>query len=189
MRVEVSVRAAFYIICPGISVKMLTFVFDKSVFMEDIRIYHSIWKNIALLAVCFVFVAMGIFMLLHGEQSFIVWAGILFFGGGGLFVLFLILKERITHTPYYMITDDGIIMNRGLKTYEVRFADVECFYLTKVETARGKTMLIVIQYKENVELQKFEDASKAGRAVRRLTIKPKDLCDILNERVKNSLNI
>ena len=141
---------------------MLTFVFDKSVFMEDIRIYHSIWKNIALLAVCFVFVAMGIFMLLHGEQSFIVWAGILFFGGGGLFVLFLILKERITHTPYYMITDDGIIMNRGLKTYEVRFADVECFYLTKVETARGKTMLIVIQYKENVELQKFEDASKAG---------------------------
>ena len=142
---------------------MLTFVFDKSVFMEDIRIYHSIWKNIALLAVCFVFVAMGIFMLL------------------------------------------GIIMNRGLKTYEVRFADVECFYLTKVETARGKTMLIVIQYKENVELQKFEDASKAGRAVRRfnknvagsqytlpadgLTIKPKDLCEILNERVKNSLNI
>ena len=85
---------------------------------------------------------------------------------------------------------------------EVRFADVECFYLTKVETARGKTMLIVIQYKENVELQKFEDASKAGRAVRRfnknvagsqytlpadgLTIKPKDLCEILNERVKNS---
>ena len=184
---------------------MLTFVFDKSVFMEDIRIYHSIWKNIALLAVCFVFVAMGIFMLLHGEQSFIVWAGILFFGGGGLFVLFLILKERITHTPYYMITDDGIIMNRGLKTYEVRFADVEFFYLTKVGTARGKTMLIVIQYKENVELQKFEDASKAGRAVRRfnknvagsqytlpadgLTIKPKDLCEILNERVKNSLNI
>ena len=48
------------------------------------------------MAVCFVFVAMGIFMLLHGEQSFIVWASILFFGGGGLFVLFLILKERIT---------------------------------------------------------------------------------------------
>ena len=82
--------------------------------MEDIRIYHSIWKNIALMAVCFVFVAMGIFILLHGEQSFTVWSGILFFGGGGLFVLFLILKERITHTPYYMITDDGIIMNSGL---------------------------------------------------------------------------
>ena len=37
-------------------------------------------------------------------------------------------KERITHTPYYMITDDGIIMNSALKTYEVHFTDVECFY-------------------------------------------------------------
>ncbi|MBQ9309924.1 MAG: hypothetical protein IJ222_03570 [Bacteroidales bacterium] len=173
--------------------------------MEDIRIYHSIWKNIALMAVCFVFVAMGIFILLHGKQSFIVWAGILFFSGGGLFVLFLILKERLTHTPYYMITDDGLIMNSGLKTYEVHFADVECFYLTKVGTAWGKAMLIVIQYKENVELQKFEDASKAGRAVRSfnksvvgsqetlptdgLMIRPKELCEILNERVKKSRNI
>ena len=153
------------------------------------------------MAVCFVFVAMGIFMLLHGEQSFIVWASILFFGGGGLFVLFLILKERITHTPYYMITDDGIIMNSGLKTYEVHFTDVECFNLTKVGTARGKTTMIGIQYKESIELQKFEDASKAGRAVRRfnksvagsqealpadgLTIKPKDLCEI-NKSVAGS---
>ena len=118
--------------------------------MGDIRIYHSIWKNIALMAVCFVFVAMGIFLLLHGEQSFIVWAGILFFGGGGLFMLFLILKERITHTPYYMITDDRIIMSSGLKTYEVHFADVERFYLTKVGTARGKTKLIGIQDRKSV---------------------------------------
>ena len=118
-------------------------------------------------------------MLLHGEQSFIVWAGILFFGGGGLFVLFLILKERITHTPYYMITDDGIIMNSGLKTYEVHFADVECFYLTKVGAARGKTTLIGIQYKESIEFLPADG----------LTIKPKDLCEILNERVKKSRNI
>ena len=158
-----------------------------------------------MLAVCFVFAAMGVLILLDGDRSFLAWAGILFFGGGGLFVLFLILRERITHTPYYMITDDRIIMNSGLKTYEVHFADVERFYLTKVGTERGKTKLIGIQYKENVELHKFEDASKAGRAVRRfnksvagsqetlpadgLTIKPKDLCEILNERVKDSRNI
>lgn len=173
--------------------------------MREIRIYHSIWRNIPLLAVCFVFAAMGVLILLDGDRSFLAWAGILFFGGGGLFVLFLILRERITHTPYYIITDDGIIMNSGLKTYEVHFTDVECFYLTKVGTARGKTTLIGIQYKESIELQKFEDASKAGRAVRRfnksvagsqetlpadgLTIKPKDLCEILNERVKDSRNI
>ena len=158
-----------------------------------------------MLAVCFVFAATGVLMLLDGYRSFIAWISILFFGGGGLFVLFLILKERITHTPYYMITDDGIIMNSGLKTYEFHFTDVECFFLTKVGIARGKTTLIGIQYKESIELQKIEDASKAGRAVRRfnksvagsqealpadgLTIKPKDLCEILNERVKNSRNI
>ena len=173
--------------------------------MREIRIYHSIWRNIPLLAVCFVFAAMGVLILLDGDRTFLAWAGILFFGGGGLFVLFLILRERITHTPYYIITDDGIIMNSGLKTYEVHFTDVECFNLTKVGTARGKTTLIGIQYKESIELQKFEDASKAGRAVRRfnksvagsqetlpaagLTIKPKDLCEILNERVKDSRNI
>ena len=80
--------------------------------MEEIRIYHSIWKNIGLIATCFVFVAMGILMLLRGEQSFIAWTGILFFilffGGGGLFVLFLILRERISHKAYYIITDESV---------------------------------------------------------------------------------
>ena len=60
--------------------------------------------------------------------------------------------------------------------------------------------MIGIQYKKDVEFQKFENADKAGRSVRRfnmsvtgfqealpadgLTIKSKDLCEILNERVQ-----
>ena len=96
-------------------------------------------------------------------------------------------------------------MNSVFKTHEVRFADFKRFFLTKVGTARGTTKLIGIQYKKNVELQKFEDAGEAGGVVRRfnkrvagsqealpadgLTIKPKDLCEILNERVKLSRNI
>ena len=147
------------------------------------------------MAVCFVFVAMGIFMLLHGEQSFIVWASILFFGGGGLFVLFLILRERINHKPYYIITDECVIIDSRKKKWEVRFADVEEFYLINVMS----TKQIGIRYKKEIEFQKMNDASSAGRRIRKmneriagvqeslpaddLTIKPQQLCDLLNMKL------
>ena len=153
-----------------------------------------------MLAVCFVFAATGVLMLLDGYRSFLAWMSILFFGGGGLFVLFLILRERICDKAYYIITDKSVLVD-GMKKWEVRFADVEEFYLINVSSSKQ----IGIKYKKEIELQKFEDASKAGRAVRRfnksvagsqetlpadgLTIKPKDLCEILNERVKDSRNI
>ncbi len=173
--------------------------------METIKVYHSLWKNVLLVAVCLGFTAFSIYNIISGNGSIIEWLFTLFFGIGGLFMLWLMLKERITHTPYYLITDDCIIMSSGLKIFKVYFADVERFFLTKVGAARGTTKLIGIQYRNGVELQKFEDAGKAERAVRRfnksvaglqealpaygLTIKPKDLCKILNERVKMSRNI
>jgi hypothetical protein len=170
--------------------------------METIKVYHSLWKNGLLVAVSFGFTSLGIFLINAGKDSTIAWLTTLLFGIGGLFMLWLMLKERITHTPYYIITDDGIIMNSGLKTVEVHFADVKCFFLTEVKTAGANTKLIGIQYKENVELQKFKDASLVGRAVRSfnksvagsqeglpadgLTIKPKVLCEILNERLNSN---
>jgi hypothetical protein len=163
--------------------------------MREIRIYHSILKNIALMAVCFVFVAMGIFILMHGERSFIAWTGILFFGGGGLFVLFLIMRERISHKAYYIITDESVLMDSGMKKREVRFADVEEFYLINVMSSKQ----IGIKYKKDVEFQKMNDASNAGRIIRKmnesiagvqeslpadgLNIKPQELCDLLNMRL------
>jgi len=163
--------------------------------MREIRIYHSILKNIALMAVCFVFVAMGIFILMHGERSFIAWTGILFFGGGGLFVLFLIMRERISHKAYYIITDESVLMDSGMKKQEVRFADVEEFYLINVMSSKQ----IGIKYKKEVEFQKMNDASNAGRIIRKmnesiagvqeslpadgLNIKPQELCDLLNMRL------
>ena len=162
--------------------------------MEEIRIYHSIWKNIGFIAICFVFVATGILMLLRGEQSFIAWTGILFFGGGGLFVLFLILRERICDKAYYIITDKSVLVD-GMKKWEVRFADVEEFYLINVSSSKQ----IGIKYKKEVEFQKMNDASSAGRTFRKLNerlagvqeslpadglnIKPQELCDLLNMRL------
>ena len=175
--------------------------------MEEIRIYHSIWKNIGLIAICFVFVATGILMLLRGEQSFIAWTCILFFGGGGLFVLFLILREIISHKAYYIITDESVSMDSGMKKWEVRFADVEEFYLMLFgNIGTGWTFIIVssskqigIKYKKEVEFQKMNDASSVGRTFRKLNerlagiqeslpadglnIKPQELCDLLNMRL------
>ena len=163
--------------------------------MEEIRIYHSLWKNGLLILICFAFAALGIYSLVaHPEQSgFVFWLGLLFFGLGGIFMLWLILKERITGKPYYLVTDESIIMNSGWTAWEVRFADVESFFLV------GK--MIGIRYKKDTEIQKMKDASVLGRIIRRfnqgigdsqehldvsnMTMKPKELCDLLNERLDN----
>ncbi len=163
--------------------------------MEEIRIYHSIRKNLAMMAVSFAFVAMGIFYLLNGDNSFIVWAGILFFGICGLCFAFLMLRERIIHKPFCIITNESVIMDSGMKKWEVRFADVEEFYLTNVMS----TKQIGIRYKKEIEFQKMNDASSAGRTIRKmnkriagvtetlpaddLTISPLQLCDLLNTKL------
>ena len=162
--------------------------------MEKIRVYHSLWKTGILILVCFAFAALGLHTLIvHPEKSgFVFWLGLLFFGLGGIFMLWLILRERITGKPYYLVTDESVIMNSGLKAWEIRFADVESFFLV------GK--MIGIRYNKDKEIQKMEDASGLGRLVRRfnqrignaqehlyvsgMTMKPKELCDLLNERVK-----
>ena len=87
-------------------------------------------------------------------------------------------------------------MNSGLKAWEVRFDDVESFFLV------GK--MIGIRYKKDREIQKMEDASCLGRIVRHfnqriggsqehlyvsnMTMKPQELCDLLNKRVKKRPN-
>ena len=162
--------------------------------MEEIRIYHSLWKTGFLILVCFAFAALGIYSLVANPEKsgFVFWLDLLFFGFGGIFMLWLILKERITGKPYYLVTDESVIMNSGLKAWEVRFVDVESFFLV------GK--MIGIRYKKNKEIQKMEDVSGLGRLVRRfnqriggsqeylyaadLTMKPKELCDLLNKLVK-----
>lgn len=162
--------------------------------MKEIRVYHSLWKTGLLILVCFAFAALGLHTLIvHPEKNgFMFWLGLLFFGLGGIFMLWLILRERITGKPYYLVTDESVIMNSGLKAWEIRFADVESFFLV------GKMM--GIRYNKDKEIQKMEDASVLGRIVRHfnqriggsqehlyvsnMTMKPQELCDLLNKRMK-----
>lgn len=110
-------------------------------------------------------------------------------------MLFLILRERIGHKAYYIITDESVSVDSGMKNWEVRFADVEEFYLINVASSKQ----IGIKYKKEVEFQKMNEASSTGRTIRKLNeriagvqeslpadglnIKPQELCDLLNMRL------
>lgn len=169
---------------------------------EEINIYRSVWRNALLILCCLAFAAGSVLILLDGNEKPLMviiaaWIGILFFGLGGLFVAYLVLKELLTRTPYLVITDEKVIMNGG-KPWETSFADVEIFFLTRVSTAR----MIGIKYKKNIEAQRLDNASQWGRALRNfnpeltgaqesiaatgLTVKPQVLCDLLNERLEES---
>ena len=59
--------------------------------METIRVYHSLWKSGLLVAVCFGFTALGIFLINAGKDGIVAWLATSFFGIGGLFMLWLML--------------------------------------------------------------------------------------------------
>ena len=163
--------------------------------MNEIKIYHSVWKNAITVIACLAMAGLGIFASLQkGGMPWFVWMAIAFIGLCGLFMAYLVVKEKITHRPYLVITDESVRINSG-KRWEVRFADVDSFFLTKVWSAK----MIGITYKKEIEARKMEDAKEVGRALRRfntkiagtpeaiaasdLTMKPKEIIEILNERL------
>ena len=91
-------------------------------------------------------------------------------------MLFLILRERISHKAYYIVTDESVLVDSGMKKWEVRFAEVEEFSLLNVMLSKQ----IGIKYKAEVEFKKMNDASLP---IDGLNIKPQELCDLLNMRL------
>lgn len=163
--------------------------------MNEIKIYHSVWKNAITIIACLAMAGLGIFAgLRKGGMPWIVWMAIVLFALGGLFLAYMVVKEKIAHQPYLIITDEYVRMNSG-KGYNIRYADVDAFFMTRVWSAK----MIGIAYKKEIEARKMEDAKEVGRAVRRfnakmagtpeaiaandLTMKPQEIIRILNERL------
>ena len=143
--------------------------------------------------------AVMIISILHSPRAgnvIIGYIGIVFFGLGGLALIYWALKERLTGRPFLTITDEGIVCNGGWKQYEIRFADVNSFVLL----GGRQNKIIGIHYKKGVEHQKMEDANLIGRLARKfnlavsgtqesisvsgVSIKAQELCDLLNDRLK-----
>lgn len=96
--------------------------------MEEIKIYRSLQKNALLLLVCAVFACGGVYLLISGAQAFLAWGNIVLFGGLGLYLLYLLVRERLGDHPYLVISEDGIAVD-GQRVWAVSFADVEAFHL------------------------------------------------------------
>lgn len=140
----------------------------------------------------------GFFIAIHSPKGFHIivgWISVVFFGLGGLYMLYGMLKERLTGKPFLTITDNCIIIETMKQTI-VNFADVESF-----EVMKGRQQkFIAIHYKPDVEQQKIDEAGTIGRSIRSLNrglvnaqetisttgtgMKSEELCDLLNERLR-----
>ena len=166
--------------------------------METVRIYHSTWRMLLLAIVSLAMAVGGYLMAIHSPKGFHIvvgWIGVVFFGLGGLYMLYGMLKERLTGKPFLTITDEAVIME-GMKQAVIRFADVESFNVVKM----GKQEFVAVHYKPGVELKKMDEANGLDRSIRKLNLqlvnaqenisttgtdmKAQELCDLLNERMK-----
>mgnify|MGYP006916139457 FL=1 len=165
--------------------------------METIKIYHSPWRMLLLVLASFAIAVAGFFMTIHSPKGFHIvvgWIGVVFFGLGGLYMLYVTLKERLTGKPFLTITDEAIICE-GMKQTVIRFADVKSFNVVKMRNQE----FVAIHYKPVVERQKMDKANVLDRSVRKLNrqlvnaqenisttgtgMKAEVLCDLLNERL------
>ena len=126
--------------------------------MEEIKIYHSPWRMSLLIIICLAAVVGLIFMLHHHprhtlgiSEMIVIGLCIAFFGPGGLYLLYVTLKESITDIPYLTITDTSCTINQGLKHAVINFADVKSFKVTKM----GDQEFVTVHYRPDVEIQKI----------------------------------
>lgn len=76
--------------------------------MTEIRIYQCLWKNALWAIGCFAFAAGGCLIVkdVYADwptKVFGGWLSIIFFGGGGLFLILPTLYNRIRHIPLLII--------------------------------------------------------------------------------------
>ena len=139
--------------------------------MKKIEVYHSVWKTVITILADLLIVALGVFAIQKGSTPVIAWFLVIFFCFAALTTAFPLLKERITKHPYLTITDDSIQVD-SRKGLEIRYADVDSFTLKRIIV---DGMIVVNYYNEK--------ATPGEILVSDLTIKPKQLLEILNERL------
>ena len=139
--------------------------------MNEIKVYHSVWKSAITIVVDMLLVALGIWGILGGKTPILAGFFAVFFFFAAVMTAWPLLKERITKEPYLTITDDCVKVS-GRKGQGFRFADVESFVLRRF-LFDG---IIEVNYRN-------ERATPGAIMVSDLAIKLKDLHEILNERL------
>ena len=174
--------------------------------MTEIRIYQSLRKNMLWAILCFVFALGGYFILTDASTSWPTKVlggvlGMIFFGGGGLFLFLSTLYNRIRQTPLLIIHEDRLELYVQVKgTYHnINFADVKRFRLIKIQS----TKLIAVDYKITSLIHKVDKSSAStqrmmtfnfavsgaieGFPADNLTMNGKKICDILNGHLSKNV--
>ena len=173
---------------------------------EPIRIYNRIWKNVGIALVSLLFAVLCVWMFVdpHGTLHYtplfikiVGSVGTLFFGGGGLVILWMTWKTRRSGKPYITIYDDcfEVFMARK-RNLEVAFRDVADFRLVSSSSNR----FIAIDYLPSVLQEKMDEANVAVRTMMKLnmattnaiesvkvddlTMKPQEILEELNRRLE-----
>lgn len=166
--------------------------------MEEIKLYHKVWTFLPVLLIQLALTIVFLIPITQGKNaSFWIWNWSLMLFSGLVFLweLYVVLRERVWHKPFITITEDKVIV--GKKEYY--FADIHHFDLIVYPGLYVSTAVIRIHYMSSVETKKMSEAKGMNRIYRKmnvammnaqdsiqatnLTMKPKQLCDLLNERL------
>ena len=136
----------------------------------------------------------------HLRNDVMMWFGLIVFGAMGMFFPVVALWERLSRRPAVTIMADRVLCCSLWKTWEYRFEQVRSFELFEMDLGRTKQRFVNVNLRKQEEEHRMKEASKVGRAVRRfnmrtagaqesigaegLTMKPQELCDLLNSRLK-----
>lgn len=140
--------------------------------MNEIKVYHSIWKSAITILVDLLLVALGVWSVLSGTMPILAGCLAAFFCFGAVIVAWPPLQERIAKEPYLTVTDDCVKVS-GRKGQEFRFADVESFRLRHFLFGG----IIEVNYRN-------ERMTPGAIIVSDVAIKMKELHAILNERLE-----
>ena len=74
----------------------------------EIKIYQSLWKNLLLVICCVIFAIGAIFIIADDSCKIMTkvcggWLGVIFFGGGGMFICVTTFYNSIRHIPYLIL--------------------------------------------------------------------------------------
>ena len=139
--------------------------------MNEIKVYHSVWKAAVTIVMNLLMVAFGVWGILGRKALVIGCFFVLFFGFAVVMTVWPLVKERISKEPYLTITDDCVKVS-GRKGQEFRYAEVESFVLRRF-LFDG---MIEVNYRN-------EKTTPGAIMVSDLAIKLKELHAILNERL------
>ena len=139
--------------------------------MNEIKVYHSVWKSALTIMAYLLMVALNVWVFVSGKERILTGCAAAFFFISAMMTLWTLLKEKKTKEPYLTITEESVKV-AGRKGQEFRYADVESFVLKHV-LFNG---LFEVNYRN-------ERANPGAIIVSDVAIKLKDLHAILNERL------